>query len=426
MPKKRLTDDAVERLKARKGEAQTDYFDLGTSGLALRVSTSGLRSWTCHYYFDGKQRRQTLGQYPKMSLKKAREKANDISDAVKEGRDPRKEKVDREAELARAKGDIYMSAVDDFISKHAIAKKGNRQHKEQRRLLLRANPAWHGRPVSSITVREVHEALDRLMEEGKGYSANRVYEALKTLRKWLYQRDRVPANIMDKVEKPFDGEKPRERVWNEQEIKGIWKAADQLQAVERVYLRLLLLLGQRRNEIAGMTWAELDLEGGRWEELGFKGPVWQLSATRGKSKRTHTFPLPDTAVQLLRSLSRVSGSRHVFPGRGTHAGEPRFLTIGTKLQEKVQQLSGVSDFTFHDARRTFRTGLDRLHIEPHIKDECLNHARRGVGDKHYSQYQYLPEQALAFQAWANFIAELDGAPVSNVRQLRGKRVKSRA
>jgi hypothetical protein len=115
----------------------------------------------------------------------------------------------------------------------------------------------------------------------------------------------------------------------------------------------------------------------------------------------------------------------VFPGRGTRSGEPRPMTVGRKLQERIQKASGVSDFTFHDARRTFRTGLDRLNIAPHIKDECLNHARRGVGDIHYSQYQYMTEQLSAFQAWDSFIAGLTGKPKSNVLAMQGKRKRNR-
>jgi integrase len=254
--------------------------------------------------------------------------------------------------------------------------------------------------------------LGRLLEEGKGYTANRVYEALHTLFKWLYQRDRVPVNIMDKIEKPFDGEKPKERTWSDSELKQIWKAADQLDPQEAAYLRLLLLLGQRRNEIAGMRWDEFDLE----------AATWSLSADRAKGKRVHTFPLPTEAVQLLEALPRVYGNPFVFPGRGTTDGEPCPMTIGSKLQHRVQQASGVDDFTFHDARRSFRTGLDRLHILPHITDECLNHARRGVGDRHYSQYHYLDEQRSAFDAWANFIMSLvKDKPIVNAVKMRAAR-----
>jgi integrase len=250
--------------------------------------------------------------------------------------------------------------------------------------------------------------------DGKGYAANRAYEVLRTFFKWLEYDEHVTVDPMHKVRKPWNGEQPRERFWTDDELRRIWLAADKLDNEhEATYLKLLLLLGQRRDEVAGIRWDELDLDGKR--DPQFKGPTWQLPVERGKSKRVHTFPLPSTAVQLLTSLPKVDSSPYVFPGRRGA------LSIGSKVQARVQKHSGVSDFTFHDARRTFRTGLDRLNIAPHVKDECLNHARRGVGDKHYSQYTYLPEQLSAFQAWDHHIGNLIGKPKNNVDTTLKKR-----
>jgi integrase len=403
----KLTAAVVERLRP-PASGQLDYFDQSLPSFGLRVTAKGVKSYFCFYRVGTRQVRHTLGRHPTLTLGAARRQAGLIFNAVSEGRDPRVEKSEQKAEQTRALRDTYAFAVEDFIQKHAIARKGNRRHREQRRLLLRANSAWHERPVASITRREVHDVLDSLLAEAKGYTANRVYEALRTLFKWLYQRDRVPVNIMDKIEKPFDGEKPRQRTWSDKELKQIWKAAEALDAHEAAYTRLLLLLGQRRSEITGMCWDELDLEAATWE----------LPADRAKGKRSHTFPLPVPAVQLLKALTTVVGNPFVFPGHGAKNGKPCPMTIGSKLQCRVQQASGVQDFTFHDVRRTFRTGLDRLHILPHIKDECLNHARRGVGDRHYSQYYYLAEQRSAFEAWANFIASLVENKRSNIVELR--------
>jgi integrase len=357
-----------------------------------------------------------------MSLADARRKVSEINAAVSEGRDPRLEKQERKIEIARQQGDIYAGAVEDFIAKYAIAKKHNRSFKEQRRLLLAADPKWHTRPVASITSEDIYDPLDEIMKQGKGYTANRTYEVLRTFFKYLKKRKRVPVNEMLDVEKPFDDEKPRERVWTDDELRRIWLAADKLGKLETPYLKLLLLLGQRRDEVAGIQWDEIK----EVDDARFKGPTWQLPAVRGKSKRPHVFPLSNTAVEILDAVPRVKGSAYVFPGRGTREGKPRPMTVGRKLQERIQKASGVSDFTFHDARRTFRTGLDALNIVPHIKDECLNHARRGVGDKHYSQYTYLPDQFSAFQAWDNHIAELTGRPKDNVAAFPGKRAVARA
>jgi integrase len=390
--KAKLTVKNVSRLKPL-GAGQTDYFDSVLPGFCLRVSSTGARSYCCTYRVNRKFVRQTIGPISRIGLAQARAKARQIYAVAEEGRDPRIERRAAVADAIKADADTYAGAVENFIQVYAIGKKKNRSHTEQRRLLLKVNERWHSRPVSSITKREVSDALDEMVTEGKGYAANRTFTVLSTFFKWLDQRDRVPINIMAKVAKPFDGEQPRTRVWSDAELKAIWKSADKLKGDEAIYLRLLLLLGQRRDEIAGMSWEELDLEQG----------TWTLPATRAKGKRNHTFPLPAIAGRLLRSVSIITP--FVFPGRG-NLGTHNAMAASARLKRRVQKASGVEDFTFHDARRTFRTGLDKLKIPPHVKDECLNHARHGVGDVHYSRYDYLAEMRQAFEAWADHISGL--------------------
>ena len=396
----------------KPAKGQVEYFDKTHPALAVRVTAKGTKSFTYAYRHTGEQRRDTLGRFVEnpdpaiqqtlidqkiwgrkcaISLATARRLAEHISDLVSTGKDPRDERDkavaanEEEAQsekAARSAKHSYASCVEDFIQIYAIAKKGNRRWRDQRRNLLNANKEWHGRPVASISLQDVNDVLDALMVAGKCTMANRTYSALNTFFRWLYGRDLIPENPMLRVQRPFDGEKARERVWSDGELKAIWSAADELDYFAGPYLRLLLLLGQRRSEVAGMRWDELDLD----------AATWKLPKERNKSGRDHTFPLPPPAVRILKGVRRVRGNPFVFPGRGTLDGESGPMTMGTKVRNRIKKASGVEDFTFHDARRTFRTGLDKLQVPPHVKDECLNHARRGVGDRHYSQYDYLDEQ----------------------------------
>ena len=106
-------------------------------------------------------------------------------------------------------------------------------------------------------------------------------------------------------------------------------------------------------------------------------------------------------MRILKGLPRIKGNPFVFPGRGDKP-----MTVGSKVQAKIKKASGIGDFTYKDARDTFRTGLDELRIPPHVKNECLGHARQGVGDVHYSHYDYLDEQREAFEAWAEHVEAL--------------------
>lgn len=390
--KTKLTVKNVTALPAPP-TGQWDYFDDTLTGFCLRVSANGVRSYCATYRVNRRFVRQTIGKTSKIGLAQARDKARAIFAAVGEGRDPRIERHAIKLEAIRADSDTYAGAVEDFVRIHSIAKKKNRSHREQRRLLLKANEDWLARPVSSITKREVSDVLDTMVEGGRGYTANRTYTVLCTFFRWLDQRDRVTSNIMAKIAKPFDGEQPRTRVWSDAELASIWKSADELDCP--AYLRLLILLGQRRDEVAHMRWDELDLD----------AATWTLPIIRAKGKHEHKFPLPPLAVRLLKSITPVKDNAFVFPGNYV-AGAPRPMNAGTRLQNRIKKHSGIADFTFHDARRTFRTGLDKLGIKPHVKNECLNHARIGVGDVHYSRHDYLDEQREAFDAWEGHITKM--------------------
>jgi len=403
MAHKILTEVTVKNTPPPKA-GQDEHFDAALPGFALRVTPKGTKSFVFFYRVNGKQRRSTLGRYPALSLADARDRAREILRLLDAGEDPRRKRYEQEKEIETAQVDTYAGAVDDFIQKYAIAKKGNRSWKKQQQMLMNAGKkldakggpiktdrGWADTPITEITRRHIHDALDARIAAGKPYMANRTHEVLRTLYRWLYSRDRVPENLMDRVEKPFDGETVSDRAWSDAEVKALWAAADKLDGFLPSFLKLLILMGQRRNEIAGIRWDELDLDEG----------VWTLSVERHKGKRGHRFPLSALAVRILKGLPRVEGSPFAFPGR---SDEP--LTVGHRLQRRIQKISGVGDFTFKTARHTFRTGLDRLKVPPHIKLECLGHARQGVGDIHYSHYDYLDEQREAFEAWASHVEKL--------------------
>ena len=411
MRKLGLTDAGIRKLKSPQ-TGQADHFDAPipgyTGSLALRITAKGTKSFVAFYRFAGKQRRETLGRYPVMSLADARDAARAIFSCVQDGRDPRLETEKARAQAVRISEYTYALAVDEFIEKHAMAKKQNVRWKDQRGNLLRANPAWHDRPVASIERTEIHQALDACVADGKPVAANRRHAALNTFFRWLHGRDHISDNPMLGVERPYDEKVQQVPVWTDDELSALWRVSDGLDTHPAAYLRLLILLGQRPNEVGGMRWDELDFEDG----------IWTLPSNRHKaghkSGRAKTFALPALAIRILKGLPRVLNNPFVFPGRGTRTGDIRPATVGSKLQRRIATLSGLAGFTFQNARRTFRTGLDALEVPPHIKDQCMNHAPRSVGDRHYSKYQYIDEQREAFEAWAAHVGELVSGEPSKV------------
>ena len=172
MEKKILTEVGIKSIQPPE-TGQDDHFDASLPGFAVRVTPRGTRSFVFFYRVRGKQRRSTLGRYPALSLAEARDKARDILRLLDAGEDPRRKRHEQDEEAQAA---TYGIVVEDFIQKHAVAKKHNRRWKEQQQLLLNAgkkldakgrpiktDPGWADTPITEITRRDIHDALDGRM-----------------------------------------------------------------------------------------------------------------------------------------------------------------------------------------------------------------------------------------------------------------------
>ena len=204
-------------------------------------------------------------------------------------------------------------------------------------------------------------------------------------------------------------ETSRDRVLSDDELKAVWRAADALETPYNGFIKLLILTGARRSEVAGMTWSEIDTA----------SRVWTFPAARAKNATEYQIPLSDSAVQILRALPRIADSDLVFtlsgrvPIRGFH-------NVKTRIDALMP--AGPS-WTLHDLRRTFASGCARLGIAVHIVEAALNHKSgsiRGIAAV-YNRYSYDTEKRAAMQAWANFVQALVNGEAGNVVQLHGGR-----
>ena len=411
MPKMTLTDAAIKRLKTPPS-GRVDYFDKTVPGFACRVSASGRKVYTMVYRLDGRQIKRTIGHVEGIDLSDARDEARKYFNAAKQAADARKairsegitdaerHEAQRKLDAARVRLEdgepanipTYAEAVNQFIEKHAQGKKDNRTWAEQKRILTHYSPSWLARSVDEITRKDILDVLDGMVSRKVGYMANRTYAAYRTFFKWCHGRDLIRSNPMEKVERPFDGEKGKDRFYDDDELKALWKAAETIGGSQGALLKVLMLQGQRIGEIAGMRWDELDLDEG----------TWTLPGERTKNKRDHVFPLAPVTVTIIRAQRRVKDSPYVFPGR--NHGKP----IGgySPLQRKVAKLTSIADYTNHAFCHTLVTGLQKLNVPPHVITACRHHTPQGVTEKHYSHYDYLDEQREAFDAWASYVTAL--------------------
>ena len=168
----------------------------------------------------------------------------------------------------------------------------------------------------------------------------------------------------------------------------------------------LLLTGQRREEVSGLAWNELD--------SGFS--VWTLPAARSKNGKQHVIPLSDEMQTLLRAQPRLSGIDLVFPG------ERDVFSGWSKSKARLDRRSGVSGWTLHDLRRTVATGLQRLGVRLEVTEAVLNHvsgSRAGIVGV-YQRHEWADEKRAALAAWGVHVeAIVEGREAAgNVTALR--------
>ena len=293
------------------------------------------------------------------------------------------------------------------MKRHAIGRDPDEPHKrtwkEDQRILDIYMKDWHGRKAESITRREVIALLDDIADRAPAM-ANRVLACLRKVYNFGITKDRVANNPAHQVPPPGGAERSRDRIYDGDEIRKLWAAFD---GPTGTIFRLVLVTGQRRSEVAGMTWGE----------IGFDSATWTVPAARMKSKRVHIIPLSEMALDILRKVPRLD-DEFVFPS--PKPGQP-IKSLGNAAG-RVKKGSGIDDFRSHDLRRTCGTGITSLGFSRFIMDRCLGHIEPGVGSR-YDRHDYLQEKTAALAAWGAKLNEiLTGEPMpENIVELGERR-----
>ena len=420
--KRKLTAISVGKLP-KPNNGQVEYSDKDLPGFALRVTARGVRSFVLHYRprsgeHRGKLTRWTIGRLAStpeaangkelLTLAQAREIARGARIQIRDqGADPA-----REGKSAQSKSgpETYRQAVEKYIDVYQIKKKQNRTAGEVRRLLLKEGSEWLERPLAEITKADIHDVLDGLMAAEKTYLANRTRAAMRTFFGWCASRDKIEYSPCEGVERPFDNERARDRCYDNDEIKALWKGADKLGGPRGAFLKVMLLTGKRRAEVAGLTRQELDLD-------AEDGPGWTLPGERRKRRTKNnapvSVPLAGLTARILKAQPHIKDNPLVFPGR--RQNKP--MNGWSMFQRDIQKESKVADFTFHGCRHTLKTRLGKLGIPPHVKDKVMDHAPPRTAGEGYDHYDYLSEQREALEAWAEHVKSVVWP--EGVEQLRG-------
>jgi integrase len=392
------------RLQALKPAAERyEIGDPSCAGLQLRVADTGVKSWHWRFYWHGKRARLVLGVWPKTSLADARERVNAARTLLGRGIDPRRSGLTRatrikaEKPLSPGAGNSIAHLAAEYMARH-VKRQRRRPEYVQRILDQSVLPRWGSRDARTIKPREVIELLDEIADRAP-VMANRTASVLSQMFRFGIHRSIVESSPVQLLYRPGGKEKPRARVFSEDELKAFLVNLDDACRSRRLphVLRLLLLTLQRRSELA---LAE-------WREFNFTEKTWTIPDSHAKARKGHVLPLSDWAVQELQKLKMMAtGSRYVLPNTPQSApSDPLFITRGVARCLNRFKRHGIAAFTPHDLRRTGRTGLGKLGVKTDIAERVLNHARERI-EATYDVHQYLSEKRDALEKWAQHLADL--------------------
>lgn len=423
MPALKITKAAVDGVDV-PDKSDIYYWDTRLSGFGLRVTPKGVRSYVIQYRMKGAPaRRMTLGIHGSpWTPDKAREAAEEILLGVKRGVDPveQSRKKVREARTLHFEG--YVSRFVDGCLKQDWA---DSWADAERILKTYAVPKLKGRPLPAIERSEIREVTDALRDTPA--LARKAHAVLSRLFNWAVEEGDMP-----KALNPMAGMKPppkpkdRKRVLSPDEIAAAWRASYKLHGPFGPFVRLLFATLQRRNEVAGLPWKEVDQQ----------RSLWKIDGARAKNDEDHLVPLNALAMTELAALGwSRRGLALTTTGTTAISGFSRMKAQLDKhmlaelqaLADKRSEALGedphpvtLEPWRLHDIRRSGTTAMQSLGVPVEHTEAVLNHkegeAQAGIR-KVYNLWKYEPEKRRALDLWGDYLARLATAEGSNVVSL---------
>ena len=377
------------------------HFDGG--GLYLELTKAGGRYWRLKYRHSGKEKRMAFGVYPGVSLKDARELANQARTALKAGDDPG---LLRKADKAKAEHEAVntLEAVARDWMTHQAARWGT-ETAERVKASLEADlfKPLGSRPLASIKPGEIMAAVKKIEARGASDQAGRVLQRIKSVYRWAVIHERIDANpMLDLV--PSEILKPRD-VQHRAAMadKELPEFLGKLAAYNGDFttanaLRVLILTATRPGETRGARWAEFDLD----------AALWVIPAERMKMRAEHRVPLSRQALRVLRTMRPLSGGGDlVFPSP-SYRSKP--LSENT-FNSALARIGYKNTATAHGFRALFSTVANECGWNPDVIERQLAHKEANEVRAAYHRSTYLTERERLMQWWADY---LDGREAGNV------------
>ncbi|APF02921.1 site-specific integrase [Legionella pneumophila] len=406
---------------------EKEYKKHDGNGLFLRVRPSGSKSWIFIFSLPGDKRliKMTLGAVKDISIEDAREEVIQLRKLVSSGIDPRSARAAAVAENVQA---LTMQILfEHWIAFEKAAEqvtaKWIKRHEDRWRLHLKNSL---GKLLArDVTRAHLAMALDAMTRKGIREETRKALTTLNLMLDYALTRNLIeqnPARTLKPKDFAATANRPRDRVLSLDELRRVWLALDQASDTTSISkqssttsiviataIKLLILTGARRGEVAAM----------RWDELNLRDGAWSLPAEKTKNRQSHTIYLSSLAVELIQKLAPISGAHPFvfYGGRSSSKGHIHEDTLtgligrlrGTKKGSKKGKLENayledIPSFSIHDLRRSAATAWgEYLKIEPHVIERMLNHQPANKLVAVYQRAIYQTEQKNAWIAWGELI-----------------------
>jgi len=383
MAVKKLTAAFVREARAEPGKERTVYWDAALPSFGLMVTERGAKSWVLQYRNGRLSRRYTINSV--LGLEDARREARAILGQVARGHDPI---------LERRKASKASKNTVRAVCERYLVREGGKLRttaKRQANLERLVYPILGGKQIDDIKRSDINALLDDIEDQRGAAMADQILATLRRICNWHAVRD-------DQFRTPFvrgmarrkPEERERDRILNDDELRAVWRTAENYSAPWGQLIRFLLLTACRRTEASGMSWSEIS------------GDEWTVPKERYKTGTEVTLPLSKAAMKVLAEIPRVKDCEFIFTtdGRSPISGFSTF-----KL--KFDIACGVTGWRLHDLRRSARSLMSRTRVNSDIAERCMGHALPGIRGV-YDRHRYLDEMRAAFESLAAQINAVRG------------------
>jgi len=396
-----LSDTAIKN--AKPGTKPIKLAD--EKGLYLLISPAGGKWWRLKFRYDGKEKLLSLGTYPEVSLKDARQRRDDDRKLLSKGIDPSANRKAVKAAIADKNANNFEVIAREWFAKKSPSWAASNSDKIIRRLEKDAFPWIGDRPITEITPPELLKCLRRIEERGAVESAHRVKNYCSQIFRYAIVTGRAERNpssdLKDALITPT--KQNRAAITDPKLAAELLRAINDYQGtfVTKCALRLAPLVFVRPGELRKAEWTEIDLENAEWNIPAERMKGW----TRKGITTAYLIPLSSQAVGILSELQPLTGNgRYVFPGarsRERPMSDNAVLAALRRMGFAKDVMSG------HGFRAMARTILDEvLHVRIDYIEHQLAHAVRDPNGRAYNRTAHLSERRKMMQQWSDYLGGL--------------------